>query len=145
MTTIAAIRSMKSRSSRSVLGMLAVLWFNMVLQPCAMASGADHDCPHCPPAHEAAMSAHHGHHGQDIAVNPCASMQSDCCDLGVSNFSSRGSELKIKDVFEQPALVADIAPWLDTISVDRPVSSTGPPPPLAASPPLHVLHCVYLK
>jgi len=91
------------------------------------------------------MPAHHGHHGDVEAAQPCASIQADCCDQLEANVGDRSAQLKIKSVFEQPALVADIAPWLDTISIDRHVSSTGPPPPQAASPPLHVLHCVYLK
>lgn len=33
-----------------MLGAVAVAWFAILLQPCAMALAVDdHDCPHCPP------------------------------------------------------------------------------------------------
>ena len=136
---------MRSAATRKLFSVLVILWANLALQPCAVAAGADHECPHCPPAHEDETSAHHGHHQQKEAAQPCASMQSDCCDQETSNVGPRGSDLKAKGFSEQPALVAEISPWLDARSIDRPVSATGPPLPVAASPPLHVLHCVYLK
>ena len=124
---------------------LLVLWANLALQPCAIAAGSDHDCPHCPPAQEESMSAHHGHHGQAEATQPCATMQPDCCDEETSSVGPRGADLKVKGFAEQPALITETAPWLVTSSIDRPVSATGPPAPVATSPPIHVLNCVYLK
>ena len=132
-------------ATNKLLSALLVLWANLALQPCAVAAGEDHECPHCPPAHEDGMSAHHGHHAQKEAAQPCASMQSDCCDELTSSVAPREHENKARDVSDQPAVIAEIAPWLDTIPVARPVSATGPPAPVAASPPLHVLNCVYLK
>lgn len=132
-------------ATNKLLSTLLVLWANLALQPCAIAAGSDHDCPHCPPAQDESMSAHHGHHGQMEAAQPCATMQPDCCDQEATSVGPRGADLKVKGLADQPALITEIAPWLDTRSIDRPVSATGPPVPIATSPPIHVLNCVYLK
>ena len=132
-------------ATNKLLSALLVLWVNLALQPCALAAGSEHDCPHCPPVHEEEMPAHHGHHGPAEATKPCASMQSDCCDELPSNVGPRDLDQKVRDLPDQPAVIAELAPWLDTIPIARPLSATGPPAPVAASPPLHVLHCVYLK
>lgn len=131
--------------THKAISVLVILWANLALQPCAIASENDHDCPHCPPAQEDEMAAHHGHHGDAEAAQPCATMQSDCCDQPEANVGERNAQLKIKNVFEQPALVSVEAPWLSRVAVAQAVFATGPPPPLAASPPLHLLHCVFLK
>ena len=132
-------------ATNKLLSALLVLWVNLALQPCAIAAGEDHDCPHCPPAHDEGMSAHRGHHGEKEATQPCAAMQSDCCDELPSNVGPRDADKKVRDFADQPAVIAEQSAWLDTITTGRPVSATGPPAPVAASPPLHVLHCVYLK
>ena len=68
---------MRTNLARGTL--LAVMWLNMAITPCAMAfESDDHDCPHCPPAEEHAMAGHHGH-GE--VERSCDTMQSDCCDL----------------------------------------------------------------
>lgn len=126
------------------LGLFAAVWLNLALQPCAMALEADHDCPHCPPAHEHEMAAHHNH-GEAKAEAPCASMQSQCGELDDASLDGRTGQLKVKDAFELPlAIVHDpAAPAI--AAAKRCHQSTGPPPHAGSSPPRHVLFCVYLK
>lgn len=127
-----------------VLGLFAAVWLNLALQPCAMALEADHDCPHCPPAHEHEMAAHHGH-GDAQADEPCASMQSQCGELDDASLDGRSGQLKLKDAVELPLAIAhdSIAPAV--IVAERCNYSTGPPRHAGLSPPLNVLFCVYLK
>ncbi len=80
------------------------MWLNLALQPCAMALEADHDCPHCPPAHEHEMMAHHGH-GEAKAESPCASMQAQCGELDDVSFDGRTGQLKVKDTAEIPVAI----------------------------------------
>lgn len=146
MTASAGLRGRLSRRGAAGPGVLLLLLFNLAVEPCA-ASDADHDCPHCPPVEHHEMAAHHGHHGSrdhGEAENPCASMQPECCDLDEANVNARPSQAKVKDQGEQPVAVIAAAPWLDTIKFEFPVFTTGPPVPAAASPPIHLLNCVFL-
>ena len=138
-------RTIRTRTrARQVLGLFAAVWLNVALQPCAMALEADHDCPHCPPAHEHEMVAHHGHE-MPKAETPCASMQAQCGELDDVSFDGRSGQLKIKDTVELPvAILPDLAAPAVTVA-ERCHFPTGPPPHAGLSPPLHVLHCVYLK
>lgn len=147
MTAGARIRGWSSRQSARGPGLLLLLLLNLAIEPCAAVSDADHDCPHCPPAEHHEMAAHHGHHGEQEdskATNPCASMQSDCCELDEVNLNARASQLKAKDAVEQPAAISVGAPWLEAPEFEIPVYTTGPPVPVAASPPIHLLNCVFL-
>lgn len=127
-----------------VLGLLAAVWLNLALQPCAMAMEADHDCPHCPPAHEHEMMAHHGH-GEAKAEAPCASLEAPCGELDDVSMDGRSGQLKVKDTVELPVAIAH-EPATSTVTAgERCNYATGPPQRAGLSPPLHVLFCVYLK
>jgi len=127
-----------------VLGLFVAVWLNLALQPCAMALEVDHDCPHCPPAHEHEMASHHGHGGSK-AEAPCASMQSQCGELDDVSLDGRTGQLKVKDVIELPVAVTYDLP-APAVAVARQIRySTGPPHNGGVSPPLNVLFCVYLK
>lgn len=126
------------------LGLFAAVWLNLALAPCATAMEADHDCPHCPPAHEHEMAGHHGH-GAAKAKAPCASLEADCGGIDDISLDGRGGQLKVKDLGDLPvAIVPGVEHW-DPVVATTVREATGPPRWPGGSTPLHVLHCVYLK
>lgn len=140
----ATARRKTAALKRNLLGLLAVLWLNMAVLPCAMAFESDEPCPHCPPAEDHQMASHHGH-GKAKATPSCATAQPECCDLAAASIDTRGSNLQIKPTSD----VVFIAPHFSAVlpaqaSVQRHVAS-DPPDISGTSPPLHVLYCVYLK
>ena len=125
--------------TRGVWALLAVIWLNTAVLPCAMAlESGDHDCPHCPPAEEHAMAGHHGGgHEHHEARKSCA--ESQCCDVDEATLESRTSKY-LPDV-----TVASSSPALDLPSrPERHSTALDPPDTPGTSPPLHVLFCVYL-
>ena len=130
--------------TRGVLGLIAVLWLNMAVLPCAMALEGGGDCPHCPPpAVEHEMAVHHGH-GDDHAKPSCATMQSQCGELEEASIDTRGSKLELKPTFEMVFIsTPPIAP-LSAGMQGRITCSSDPPDISGSSPPLNVLFCVYL-
>ena len=119
--------------------LLAVVWLNMAVTPCAMAfEAAEHDCPHCPPAEEHAMPEHHGH-GE--VERSCATMQSDCCDVVEATVDTRNDKFRTSPdvVYISAPVVAGLSPSRPQITV-----AADPPDPPPASRRLHVLNCVYL-
>ena len=129
---------------RPVLGLFVAVWLNLALQPCAMSLEADHDCPHCPPAHEHEMPAHHGHESSKAEAS-CASMQAQCGEPDDVSFDGRSGQLKVKDTVELPIVIAHDPSAPVMMIAKRCHFPTGPPRHRGLSPPLHVLHCVYLK
>ncbi|MDH3490426.1 MAG: hypothetical protein OEM20_00310 [Gammaproteobacteria bacterium] len=129
---------------RRVLGLLAVLWLNTALLPCAMAFESSQNCPHCPPVEEQQMASHHGH-GEVDAKPSCATAQLECCDLAAASIDTRGSNLQFKPTSDVVFIAAPVAANLPAReSVQQRVAS-DPPDISGTSPPLHVLYCVYLK
>ncbi len=121
--------------------LLAVMWLNMAITPCAVAFASDdHDCPHCPPAEEHAMAGHHGH---SEVERPCATMQSDCCDLADAAVESRTDKSPSKN---SPDIVQVVAPAYADLALPtrRAVAAPDPPDPPGVSTRLHALNCVYL-
>ena len=133
---------------RNVLGLLAIVWLNMAVLPCAMAFQGDDDCPHCPPVEEQAphhgMAGHDGH-SQEATKEACSTAQTDCCDEIAASIDGRGSKLEQRPVFDvafagPPQPDNGAAPGrLDNRR------ATDPPDIIACSPPLRTLYCVYLK
>ena len=127
--------------------LLAVMWLNMAVTPCAMAfDGGDHDCPHMPPADEHAMAGHHDHDhgkGHDQAASSCITLQADCCDAPDATHGLRTDSVELEtspDVIfaDTPAIAGlSLLPALFSAAAD-------PPDPPDAFPPRHVLFCVYL-
>ena len=136
-----------------MLGVFAIVWLNMALQPCAMAfgGGGDHDCVHCPPVQAEEGSAHGAHHQDD---SDDADSVSSPCDMGVSqcafgddfNYDGRILKVKVKDAPGDVPLA--IAPGIAEVSLAaispaipcNSIRSCVPGEP----PPLNVLYCVYL-
>jgi hypothetical protein len=152
-----AARSGSAALTRSVWSLLAVLWLNMAVLPCAMAfESSDHDCPHCPPADERQMAGRHSHgdeqqmagghkHGDERAQLPGAKTKSQCCDLDEASIDTRTGKLKVKDsgdveFFASPAIIES-----PTWCTGHVATTADPPDICGSSPPLHVLYCVYLK
>ena len=129
---------------RKVLGLLTVLWLNMVALPCAMAFESSEPCPHCPPVAEHEMASHHGH-GDADAQPSCATMQAECCDLAEASVNSRGSTPELKPASD---VVNNTAPTFARVPTSTTVLAgyaCDPPDIAGSSPPLHVLFCSYLK
>lgn len=133
---------------RNVLGLLAIVWLNMAILPCAMAFQGDDDCPHCPPAgaHENGhdMAAHHGH--DDTTPEPsCATAQTDCCDAVAASVDARSGKIEFKSAVDIVFVGVPPAEGCERQLGAYSYSSSDPPDIAGSSPPLHVLHCVYLK
>ncbi|MGI9247767.1 MAG: hypothetical protein ACR2QI_02055 [Woeseiaceae bacterium] len=128
---------------RSVLGLVATLWLNMAVLPCAMAFESDDFCQHCPPAVEHEMASHHGH--AEVQAKPsCLTMQSQCCDLEEASIDVRGCKLEVKPTTEAVLITAPAVAKLPSRSPGHVSSALDPPHISGCSPPLHVLFCVYL-
>lgn len=138
-------RSGSAGLTRSVWGLLAVLWLNMAVLPCAMAfESGDHDCGHCPPAVEHEMASHHGH-GEAHTNESGATTASECCDPEDASIDIRGGNLKIKAptegvVISEPAIAVVLARSNGQLNW-----ASDPPEIISRSPSPHVLFCVYLK
>lgn len=72
-------------------------------------------------------------------------MQAQCGELDDVSFDGRSGQLKVKDTVELPLLIVHDPAAPAVIMDDRCNLPTGPPRHAGLSPPLHVLHCVYLK
>ena len=132
-----------TRTGLRRVALLAVLWLNMAITPCAMAfDGGDHDCPHMPPTDEHVMEGHHDH-GHEQAASSCATMQTDCCDGLDATLGSRTDSAKAKTspdlVFAATPAIAELSPQAALFA-----AAADPPDPPEASTPRHVLFCVYL-
>jgi hypothetical protein len=143
---LASIRKQQQFRGRRALGLFVAVWLNLVLQPCAMAWGvaADPDCMRCPPAE---MQQHAGMHGNMDHKMPCVDGMADCAIVDALHHDGRSGELKLKDApVEMPVA---IAPHELTLPFQPPVDAITRPRcasvPAGTPPPLHVLHCVYLK
>jgi hypothetical protein len=131
--------------ARRALGFFAVVWFNLALQPCAIA--LEEECPRCPPEMDHSGMSHHGD-SRDSANSetPCATSSSDCTLL--DDYShDRGGYAKLKDA-PNNASVAVVDTNLVPSNVSRTMSQGVKRHTFAApgaAPPLNVLYCVYLK
>ena len=150
MSLLANIRQRQQTWARRALGLFVAVWLNLALQPCAMAleSMQDNDCPHCPPAQTHAHDGMHDRMHESMGHEmPCASATADCSFSEDLNHDARGDQLKLKDAhIDSPTAIScrEFAlPYGNPVDfLPRPRYAsvhTG------ASPPLNVLHCVYLK
>jgi hypothetical protein len=129
---------------RNVLGLLAMVWLNMAILPCAMAFQSDEICPHCPPADEHEMASHHGH-GEFQAESSSTTAQSECCDLDEASVDALGGKLQVEPASEVVFVAAPAIAELPARVVVQRHCVSDPPDTPGVSPPLHVLYCVYLK
>ncbi len=120
------------RSVPPLMGMLAVVWLGMVLQPCVMAAEMNGDCPHCPTPME----------------QGCGGGASEGCTY-IDRVDYDGRTPQVKPPHEAP----DETPVFVAISaapyaLGMEICSTGPPPYATSdlpTPSLNVLFCVYLN
>ena len=133
----------RSRGTRAF-GLFAAIWLNLALQPCAMAlqAPAETRCPHCPPAE---VHEHGKAHAEAERDTPCD--DSGDCSLDDSvNHDGRAGQVKLKHpATELPAAVA--APdsgFASRLFAGRQLAPERNYQLASASPPLHVLFCVYL-
>ncbi len=151
MSLIATLRHNQSVRTRRVVGLFVLAWLVIAIQPCVMALGgeSDHDCPHCPPAHEmhAGDHGHSGHHGTPTPVSsPCSDGTSDCDGSELFKHDGRVGDIKPKDPPpDTPAVLlprASVAqPAARAVSVR---AATGPIP-AGVPPPLNLLYCTFLN
>jgi len=133
MNPLAAIRKHRRPLVVQLLGMLGVVWFGMVLQPCVMAADMDMDmdgpCPHCP---------------QPMDPDCDAGMTTSCRYFDHVDYDGRGAHVSLpKKTLEHLAVAVAERP----VEREMPARATGPPRnPLVkhSDPPLNVLYCVYL-
>ncbi len=148
MNLLTTIRQRQVLRARHVLGLFAVVWLNMALQPCALAFGDDNDdgCLYCPPALAENASAHGADDADDPdpGGSPCEIDVSQCALLDSFNYDGRA--VKIKDTLSD--VPVGIAPRIVDISLadNSPVLlDSGDHSYLpGGSPPLNTLYCVYL-
>ncbi len=126
-----------------LLGVLGVFWLNLVVAPCALALGSEHDCPHCPPEPAGEMAAHHGHH-EGSASTGCDALMSDCDDIGAFAHEGRPAQLKLKDKAEPVPMAPPAMPDEPIYAIALMTTAADPPDPARVFPPLHLLNCVFL-
>ena len=126
-----------------VLGVLGLFWLNLVVAPCALAFGAEHDCPHCPTEQAGEMAAHHGHH-EKMSDTGCDSLASDCDDPGTFTNEGRCAQPKPKDKAETVSMAPPAVPDVPVQIAGVVTTTADPPDPYPVFPPLHLLNCVFL-
>jgi hypothetical protein len=132
--------SKRSRTATGrLLGVLGVFWLNLVVAPCALALGGEHDCPHCPPE----LAAHHGQH-EGSASTGCDALMSDCDDIGAFANDGRSAQPKLKDKAEPAPMAPPVMPDAPIDTVAFVTTAADPPDPAGFFPPLHLLNCVFL-
>jgi len=150
LSLLAKLRIGHARWGRRSLTLLVLAWLNLVLQPCAMAMAGDSaSCPDCPAAHVhehmgAATMAEHDHE-MDAGSTRCGGGLIDCVNLDDINQGDRQKQLPIDS---GPVLLA--LPPMEYVHADdrrapAPFGAGDAARLRGAFPPLHVLHCVYLK
>lgn len=145
------LRGKPATATNRVVGLLAVLWLNMILLPCAMAIPGNDDCPHCPPAENHDMMSHQGRgtiahheHGQRPDTPPCATVQPDCCDDLVGNVDIRGGKEADKPAAQFVLMVPRVPSAEAEAAAEHHCAASDPPRVSVSPPPPHVLFCVYL-
>ena len=141
--TTTTTRQARSTVTSRVLAVVVALWLNLAVQPCAMAFGDDHDCPHCPPAQDMQMAGHHDHQ-TDNAGTDCETSQSDCGDIDDFSLDGRNTLGKLKAKPLPVAIVAPVSPTAVRNPIGFSTTAADPPDPVASTTPLHLLNCVFL-
>ena len=144
MLKLRSIRSGAGAATRRGLGLLAIVWLNLALTPCAIAFDAESGCAHSPPSGHQGMAGHHDH-GEQKDAHSCASMQEACCEIADASVDTRGSTIEIDDSTDLEVLAAYPPDQSATKTLSSYLTTTDPPDPPAGFRPLHNLFCVYLK
>lgn len=147
---LTTIRQKPDPWTRRVFSLFVVLWLNMALQPCVMAFGDanDHGCPGCPLPSTEDISSHSANEAGDSDLNAsmCAVGTSECALVDDINYSGRAISVSAEDApGDMPVGIAS------SVDVNSPAEYSFARPGVGdtsflpgASPPLHILYCVYL-
>lgn len=139
---------------RWFLGLLAVAWLNLAIQPCLMAMEAtpdsvmdsvhaahsdhvvespDHDCHHCPPA----LNDH---------ARACASTGSvNCSSVPELNNDGRNGPAKLKDLPTYVTIADTAMPFEFDVSPESPPGRDYTALKYSSEPSLNIRYCVFLK
>lgn len=106
MTLMQRFRRSVTVHPRALAAVLAVLWFGVIGQPCAMAFGGTPvaGCPHCPPAVEAPHADHahagaaHADAAESTDASHCATALADCGQTGGEPYDGRSAKSAAKDL-----------------------------------------------
>lgn len=131
-------------ATRRGFGLLAIVWLNLALTPCAIAFDAESGCAHNPPSGHEGMAGHHDH-GEQKEAHSCASMQEACCKIADASVDTRGGTIEIDDSTDLEVLAAYPPDQLSTKTLASYLATTDPPDPPDELRALHKLFCVYLK
>lgn len=134
MSGLAEFRRHRTTWGRRVLGTFVAAWLAMVLQPCAVAAGVDHDCPHCPPGEN--------HEASHFEVSASA----DCVLGDQLSAETRSLQPKLKDTFDKVPVAAptDARQFEEHASLNQRL----PDPDVflvPSGPSINILYCVHLK
>ena len=144
MLSLQTMRFVRGTPLRRGCGLLAIVWLNLALTPCALAFDAAKGCAHNPPSGHHEMAGHH-EHGEQKNAHPCASVQEACCEIADANTHTRGVSIELDDSSDLEVLAAHPSGQSPNKILARYQATTDPPDPPAGSRPLHKLFCVYLK
>lgn len=131
-------------AKRRVLGVFVALWLSLGLQPCAVASIEDVDCPHCPTGQEQPMAAM-GEHCDPQNGSAHSSAPSDCYEVEESAVDGRLGQVDFKDAGKVLVAIPSSEPFA-AIRFDSCSSNVVDPPDQAVHVrpiPLYILYCVY--
>ena len=124
--------------TRRRLAVLAFVWANLAMLPCAMAMGGPmHGETDVAPAH-----AHHAHHVAAAGSGSDAA-ETDCCDLGDANVATHSLGIE-KTPDAGISIAAFDTDARDAASSGRLHTTADPPGRSRGAPRLHAINCVYL-
>ena len=144
MLNLQSMRSGAGAAARHGLGLLAIVWLNLALTPCAVAFDTEGGCAHNPPSGHQDMAGHHDH-GEQKEAHSCASMQEACCEIADASVGTRGGTIESDDSTDLEIVAAYPPDQLANRMSANYLATADPPDPPAGSRPLHKLFCVYLK
>jgi hypothetical protein len=131
-----------------MLGLLLALWVSLAVQPCAVASVAEHECPHCPTEIKAAPGSEH-HHGHSTADDSaamlagCGAMQAECCEIDDRIVGVRTDAAEFDD--DGTVLATGPAPpGVVDVPRARPELAVPLPQPTGRFVRLYIINCVFL-
>lgn len=121
---------------------LAFVWLNLSMLPCAMAFGGDVSGSDGAAGLES-MPAHHGHHAHttDQQGN---SHEADCCDLVEVSVDDRSPSVEKKAAGDVTIAMLPNEDARAAVFAHRLQTSSDPPYRSSGAPRLHVVNCVYL-
>lgn len=123
-------------------GILAFVWLNLAMLPCAMAFGGDVSGSDRAAGFES-MPEHHGHHAQTTDQHGNLH-DADCCDLGEVSVDDRSPTVDKKAAGDVAIAMLQNEDARAAVFSHRLHTSTDPPYRSSGAPRLHVINCVYL-